>query len=58
MTAVWHTVEAERAYLHASQRRWNELQNMTRDIQLLSEYLRAEYVMRVWSAPLGEGEAS
>jgi hypothetical protein len=41
-----------------SQRKWNELQNTTKDIQMLSEYLRTEYMMRVWSTPLSEGEAS
>ena len=39
------------------QRKWNELQNTTRDIQLLSEYLRTEYMTRVWSTPLDEGVA-
>jgi DGQHR domain-containing protein len=41
-----------------SQRKWNELQNTTKDIQLLSEYLRTEYMIRVWNTPLDEGEAS
>jgi DGQHR domain-containing protein len=41
-----------------SQRKWNELQNTTRDIQLLSEYLRTEYMIRVWNTPIGEGVAS
>jgi hypothetical protein len=41
-----------------SQRKWNELQNTTRDIQLLSEYLRTEYMMRVWSTPLDDGDPS
>ena len=41
-----------------SQRKWNELQNTTKDIQVLSEYLINEYKTRVWSTPLDEGEAS
>jgi len=30
------------------QRRWNELQNTTRDVQLLSNYLLAQYKQLVW----------
>jgi DGQHR domain-containing protein len=30
------------------QRKWNELQNTSRDIQLLTNYLLAEYKARVW----------
>lgn len=30
------------------QRKWNELQNTTRDIQLLSNYLMVQYKARVW----------
>jgi DNA-sulfur modification-associated len=41
-----------------SQRKWNELQNTTRDIQLLSEYLINEYKSRVWNRPLEEEEVS
>ena len=41
-----------------SQRKWNELQNTTKDIQVLSEYLINEYKTRVWSTPLNDGEAS
>ena len=41
-----------------SQRKWNELQNTTKDIQVLSEYLINEYKTRVWSTPLDEGEAT
>src|SRR5262249_37051561 len=33
----------------SSQRRWNELQNTSRDIQLLTNYLLYEYKSRVWS---------
>jgi DGQHR domain-containing protein len=32
-----------------TQRKWNELQNTTRDIQLLTNYLLCEYKARVWS---------
>ena len=32
-----------------AQRRWNELQNTSRDIQLLTSYLLYEYKTRVWS---------
>ena len=35
-----------------AQRKWNELQNTTRDIQLLTNYLLCEYKTRVWSKPL------
>jgi DGQHR domain-containing protein len=35
-----------------AQRKWNELQNTTRDIQLLTNYLLCEYKARVWSKPL------
>ena len=35
-----------------NQRRWNELQNTSRDIQLLTNYLLAEYKARVWSRGL------
>lgn len=38
-----------------TQRKWNELQNTSRDIQLLTKYLLAEYKDRVWGAPL-DGE--
>jgi DGQHR domain-containing protein len=41
-----------------SQCKWNELQNTTRDIQKLSDYLIDEYKIRVWRTPLDEGEAS
>src|SRR5215469_5122052 len=37
-----------------AQRRWNELQNTTRDIQLLTNYLLCEYKARVWSKPISE----
>jgi DGQHR domain-containing protein len=32
-----------------AQRKWNELQNISRDIQLLTDYLLSEYKTRVWS---------
>jgi DGQHR domain-containing protein len=35
-----------------SQRKWNELQNTTRDIQHLTNYLLYEYKGRVWSSPV------
>jgi hypothetical protein len=35
-----------------AQRRWNELQNTSRDIQLLTSYLLSEYKVRVWSRQL------
>ncbi len=38
-----------------SQRKWNELQNTSRDIQMLTKYLLAEYKDRVWNSPL-DGE--
>lgn len=33
-----------------SQRKWNELQNTSRDIQMLTNYLLAEYKARVWAS--------
>ena len=33
------------------QRKWNELQNTSRDIQILTNYLLFEYKARVWSKP-------
>jgi DGQHR domain-containing protein len=36
------------------QRKWNELQNTTRDIQLLTNYLLFEYKNRVWRKPISE----
>jgi DGQHR domain-containing protein len=38
------------------QRKWNELQNTTRDIQLLTNYLLCEYKARVWSTPLPDND--
>jgi DGQHR domain-containing protein len=35
-----------------AQRKWNELQNTSRDIQLLTNYLLSEYKARVWGASL------
>ena len=35
-----------------AQRKWNELQNTTRDIQTLTNYLLFEYKARVWSRPI------
>ena len=40
-----------------TQRKWNELQNTTRDIQLLTNYLLYEYKARVWSKPLPGGHS-
>lgn len=41
-----------------NQRKWNELQNTPKDIQLLTNYLLFEYKARVWSQPLdGRREA-
>lgn len=39
-----------------AQRKWNELQNTTRDIQLLTNYLLCEYKARVWSKPLADND--
>jgi len=36
------------------QRKWNELQNTTRDIHLLTNYLLFEYKSRVWRKPILE----
>src|SRR3984957_686508 len=36
------------------QRKWNELQNTTRDTQLLTNYLLFEYKSRVWRKPISE----
>ena len=32
------------------QRKWNEIQNTSKDIQILSNYLLIQYKTRVWSA--------
>jgi DGQHR domain-containing protein len=37
------------------QRKWNELQNTTRDIDLLTKYLLFEYKNRVWRKPIPQG---
>ena len=39
-----------------AQRKWNEFQNTSRDIQLLTSYLLSEYKSRVWSMPLDGAE--
>ena len=39
-----------------AQRKWNELQNTSRDIQLLTKYLLSEYKARVWGASLDDEE--
>lgn len=36
------------------QRKWNEIQNTSKDIQLLSNYLLVQYKARVWSHRAGE----
>ena len=36
-----------------AQRKWNELQNTSRDIQLLTNYLLYQYKALVWSKPRG-----
>ncbi len=36
-----------------AQRKWNELQNTSRDIQLLTNYLLYQYKALVWTKPLG-----
>lgn len=33
------------------QRKWNEIQNTSKDIELLTNYLMTQYKNRVWSAP-------
>jgi DGQHR domain-containing protein len=35
------------------QRKWNEIQNTPKDVQILSNYLMVQYKARVWSRPLG-----
>ncbi len=35
-----------------TQRKWNELQNTSRDIQLLTSYLLFQYKSRVWNRPV------
>jgi DGQHR domain-containing protein len=39
-------------------RKWNELQNTSKDIQVLTNYLLSEYKMRVWSQPRPLSNAS
>lgn len=34
------------------QRKWNEIQNTSKDVQLLSNYLMIQYKSRVWNQPL------
>jgi DGQHR domain-containing protein len=41
-----------------AQRKWNELQNTTRDIQLLTNYLLFEYKSRVWRKPIAKDNLS
>ena len=41
-----------------AQRKWNDLQNTTRDIQLLTNYLLSEYRIRVWGNSLDKEDAS
>jgi DGQHR domain-containing protein len=40
-----------------AQRRWNEIQNTSHDIQLLSNYLMIQYKALVWDRSLGAGGA-
>jgi len=35
-----------------AQRKWNEIQNTTKDIQMLANYLLMQYKSRVWNAPV------
>lgn len=39
------------------QRKWNEIQNTGKDIQLLSNYLMVQYKARVWNQHLGDTSA-
>lgn len=39
------------------QRKWNEIQNTSKDVQLLSNYLMVQYKARVWNQPLSQREA-
>lgn len=41
-----------------TQRKWNDLQNTTRDIQLLTNYLLSEYKIRVWGNSLDKEDVS
>lgn len=36
------------------QRKWSEIQNTSKDIQLLSNYLLVQYKSRVWNRPAGD----
>ncbi len=40
------------------QRKWNEVQNTPRDIQLLANYLLVQYKALVWNRPVGPAESS
>ena len=40
------------------QRKWNEIQNTSKDIQLLSNYLLVQYKNRVWSQPTPDRQSS
>jgi DGQHR domain-containing protein len=40
------------------QRKWNELQNTSKDIELLANYLIGQYKSRVWNRPAKTGRAA
>lgn len=51
---ICHWTEGYWEFGPRHQRKWNELQNTPRDIQLLTNYLLFEYKARVWSRGMDE----
>jgi DGQHR domain-containing protein len=52
LAEICHWTSGSWSFGPHTQRKWNELQNTSRDIQLLTNYLLFEYKARVWSRPL------
>jgi DGQHR domain-containing protein len=52
LSGVCHWTNGYWDFGPGAQHKWNELQNTTRDIQTLTNYLLYEYKARVWSKPI------
>ncbi len=50
VASVCHWTSGYWQLRNGERRKWNEVQNTSRDIQLLSDHLREEYKARVWRA--------
>jgi hypothetical protein len=48
LRAVCRWTDGEWVFMDGARRRWNELQNTPRDIELLVDHLLAAYRSRVW----------